>query len=297
MSVSDDPRDPGSVPPAGELDELASALLDGVATPAEAARAADPDVAARLRSFTRVRDAVAAPVPPVDDDARERGIAAALAAWDAGDDLTARRADRERRVRRSIDWARPLGIAAAVLAALAVGGLAIRGIDREDDDSGDAATAALEEQEATADGADAGADSEAGGGMTYEDSTVMSSPVAQLGDYGSLDELVVDAVGAVGQQRAGAGTGPTDDMGDDDGAGEAPTATGESAPDVPPIAAPGGCAATTGGDGAIGSTRAFLEGQAVVVHVFEVAGQPGARRVVTVAEADCSTIDDRIVPG
>jgi hypothetical protein len=69
-----------------DLDELASALLDGLLTDDEAAAAKrDPAVAARLAELTAVRDAVRQTPAGPDPVARERGLAAALAAFDAGD--------------------------------------------------------------------------------------------------------------------------------------------------------------------------------------------------------------------
>lgn len=69
------------------FDELASAHLDGVTTPTEAARiAADPALQARVEEFRRVRAALAE-VPAADPAHREAAIAAALAAFD--DDASA----------------------------------------------------------------------------------------------------------------------------------------------------------------------------------------------------------------
>jgi hypothetical protein len=71
------PRDP---------DELASALLDGLLTDDEATAAKrDPAVVARLAELAAVREAVRRPLPEPDPVARERGLAAALAAFEAGD--------------------------------------------------------------------------------------------------------------------------------------------------------------------------------------------------------------------
>lgn len=72
------PRDP---------DELASALLDGLLTDDEAAAAGrDPAVVARLAQLAAVREAVRRPPAGPDPVARERGVAAALAAFEAGDE-------------------------------------------------------------------------------------------------------------------------------------------------------------------------------------------------------------------
>jgi hypothetical protein len=72
------PRDP---------DDLASALLDGLLTDDEAAAATrDPVVVARLAELAAVREAVRRLPAGPDAVARERGLAAALAAFDAGDE-------------------------------------------------------------------------------------------------------------------------------------------------------------------------------------------------------------------
>jgi hypothetical protein len=77
------PRDP---------DDLASALLDGLLTDDEAAVARrDPAVVARLAELAAVREAVRRPPAGPDPVARERGLAAALAAFEAGDDAAEQR--------------------------------------------------------------------------------------------------------------------------------------------------------------------------------------------------------------
>ena len=62
-------------------DELVSAYLDGEATPAEIAEVERDDaLSARAEQLRAVRDAVAAPVPPMSAESRDRMIEAALAA-------------------------------------------------------------------------------------------------------------------------------------------------------------------------------------------------------------------------
>lgn len=71
--------------PDDALDELASAVLDGEATPDEVARVADdPDLQRRRDELATVRVAIAAPVP-VPAGAADQAVAAALAALPAGD--------------------------------------------------------------------------------------------------------------------------------------------------------------------------------------------------------------------
>ncbi|MET0902255.1 MAG: hypothetical protein ABWZ52_03355, partial [Acidimicrobiales bacterium] len=106
-----------------ELDDLASAHLDGATTAEEAARvAADPVLRARVEELRAVRDALAQ-VPPVDAAVRDQAIATALSALDEDDgpvapvapvtELTARRRGRSRSVARAVS-------AAAVVVLLAV---------------------------------------------------------------------------------------------------------------------------------------------------------------------------------
>ena len=67
-------------------DELVTAVLDGEATDAQAATvAADPVLSARLEELRAVRRAVGAPTEPPEPAARDRAVAAALAAWSPDD--------------------------------------------------------------------------------------------------------------------------------------------------------------------------------------------------------------------
>lgn len=104
--------------PTHDLDELASAHLDGETTPDEAARAlADPAVVARIAQLRAVRDAVALPDRPVDQARRDLAIAAALDVFEAeavADDVALLAVARARRQRRS--WQIRLVGAAAVIA-------------------------------------------------------------------------------------------------------------------------------------------------------------------------------------
>ena len=112
------------------LDELASALLDDAAGPDDAARAAEPAVAARRAAFEEVRAAIRAEAPHPTAQGREAAIAAALAAADQADGsvvaLDARRAGRSR-------WARAVGVAAAVVLAAALVPTLLDGGEGSDD--------------------------------------------------------------------------------------------------------------------------------------------------------------------
>jgi hypothetical protein len=122
--------------PDPHLDELASAHLDGRATPEEEARlASDPRGPARVARLAAARDAVGLPDRPVDPDRRDAAIAAALAAADeaAGAPVDELAAARRRRAARRLGWA--AAAAAAVALAVAVPRLL-------DDDSGSSTLAA-----------------------------------------------------------------------------------------------------------------------------------------------------------
>ena len=72
------------LPEDDSLDAAASVLVDGVATPEEAALvAASPDGAARLAALRAVAEAVGRPGPAQDPSAAASALAAALAAFDA----------------------------------------------------------------------------------------------------------------------------------------------------------------------------------------------------------------------
>ncbi len=89
---------PLPVPDENSLDAAASALVDGLATPEEAAlMAASPDGAARLAALQAVAEAVGRPGPVQDPSAAARALAAALAAFDAaGTDAAAGDGGRDR---------------------------------------------------------------------------------------------------------------------------------------------------------------------------------------------------------
>jgi hypothetical protein len=193
MSDPTDPRDSES------LDELASAYVDGEATPDEVARVdADPTLLARVAELRTVAAAVAEPVDPPPAEVRDAHIAAALAAADepaertgAPADLAAERAERDRHRRRLV----ALSVAAAVLVAvIAVPLLARLG------GGGDTETATVEDRESSAaeeSGAapttlaeqDAGGEAGAGPvGEGLEDDLALT--VIALGSFDDEDELV-----------------------------------------------------------------------------------------------------------
>ena len=171
-----------------DLDDLASAHLDGATTADEAARiAADPELQARVQALRAVRDALREPVA-TDPARRDAAIAAALNAFD--EDGDARKAPDRTVVplspRRGFSptTVRVLG-AAAVIALLALLIPVLASSTGDDDEAsfqstGDAIAGA-------ADGAGAG-----GGESSPEASTTTAADAAvrQLGSYASVDELV-----------------------------------------------------------------------------------------------------------
>jgi hypothetical protein len=188
------------VPQVGPDEELASALLDGEATDAEARRAAEPDVARAFTAYAEVAGLVGRPVEPVNAQARDAAIAAALTAFDRGEtdepdepDITDELAARRSRTRVT-GW---LGAVAAALVVLAgLGLLASFVADDDESSSGETAASPTEETDAasapttfaatTAPGADAAeeAASAAGG---------VAAAAPYLGDYADLDGLFTAA--------------------------------------------------------------------------------------------------------
>jgi hypothetical protein len=200
------PRDP---------DDLASALLDGLLTDDEAAVAQrDPAVAARLVELAAVRDAVRRPPAGPDPVARERGLAAALAAFEASE------APAEQReagavgstvrshghrhpptgpaaARAGTRW-RPRGpagrrwltAAAVVLAVVGLGVLASNW-DAGSDDADNAAQGGATEESSDEAGGDSSAAEGPDSGTTEESVAPSAAPgeIVDLGDVGSSDAL------------------------------------------------------------------------------------------------------------
>ena len=105
-----------------EMDELASAYLDGEATPEEAALVeSDPRMQALVEELRAVRDLVAAPVEGPSDEVRDQMIARAL---DHRAPVVSMETAR-RRLRAIPPQARVILAAAAVVAAIAVVGVTI----------------------------------------------------------------------------------------------------------------------------------------------------------------------------
>lgn len=182
--------------PVPDRDELASAYLDGVATPDEVARVeADTDLRARVEELRAVRDAVGATVASPTAADRDRAIEAALAAF--GEPATGEQhsapADLDGARRRRAQRMRYTGIASVAAAAVAVlAATVLIGDDTSDDQiaaTGDASsrtTAAVEVYNSDL-GGNAVDDSSAGG---QTGTLGPSTTPRQFGVVGSLDLLM-----------------------------------------------------------------------------------------------------------
>jgi hypothetical protein len=246
-----------------DFDELASAHLDGVTSPEEAARVeANPALLARVEELRAVRAALGE-VPAVDATRRDAAITAALAAFEedgAGRGAVALVTPLAAR-RLSPTTVRVLS-AAAVVAILALLVPLLSGIDGGDDDATFEATGdAIErDSDASADGPDAAAESD---GST----TVLNGAAADadLGTYDDLDALA--AAVTSGELDAGSFDAPNDQ--------------GESAVQ---LCAPAPTADTRAG-------TAVVAGEPVVVWIGVT---PEGRQVLTVLRAGgCEVLDER----
>lgn len=177
----------------GDLDAMCADL--GLDPTAVRARLAAPEAAARRARLTAARDALAAPVHPLDDLARRRLVQGALADAEPDTTIPARSAtsggsDRSRR-----RWSLLAGAAAAVLVVVGVVALT-----RQVDD---------------------------GSASKSSGSSTANAPKGDLGDVGSLDQSQVDRL-VDGGGTTGAGS-------DSAATGSAPAAEGftENATSVP----------------------------------------------------------------
>jgi hypothetical protein len=313
MSGPDDPSatgpggDPVASGPGGrdgddsDPDVLASALIDGVLDDAGAAAARQrPDVMARMAEIESTRAALrGAPVPPPDPAARERAIAAALAAFDDAatppvparepvPDLAARQHRREAWRRGAARW---LGAAAAV-AVLAAAAAGLATLDTTSD-SDNAATGAAEpetlddasegEQEESGAAADAPASGGGADDETVAEEVPPGAPLAagDLGSFASADDLVADL-----RTRAAR---DADSTGATDGGGEAAASAGDLLPDLR-----SGCGADLPGPLEDGDTVVRLWGTATFqggpVDVLVIRTPDGDR--VVALDAGCNVVID-----
>jgi hypothetical protein len=295
------PRDP---------DDLASALLDGLLSDDEAAVARrDPAVVARLAELAAVREAVRRPPTGPDPVARERGLAAALAAFEAGDDPAEQRgagavgstvsaggrrrpAERPAAGRTGTPW-RPRGTAGrhwltAAAVVLAVVGLGV--LVSNWDTGGDTADNAAQGGSADSDDAGGGsgsatAEEESEGGTTEQRAapTVAPAGIVDLGDVDSSEALAERARSALAAgsssplSEASGGQDPAD-AGADGGALRSQCVDAAGAARLPAT-----------GETIVLEARATLDGDSVDVLVLATDGK---ERVVAV-DATCEVVVDR----
>lgn len=266
-----------------QADEVASAYLDGQASPAEVARIeADPQLRARVEALERARAALQAAVP-VDPARREAALASALAVAAepggvlAGDPSVPEAAvlARPRRWRAAPSPRRRYLTAAAAVAvaALALGLLS----PLEGNDEGDTASVALDDE---ADASGSG-DGERLDGAERDEATAgpeRSSPGSgpvELGAFGELDDLV-DAAGT----RTDPTAWPTTTV----GAAGAMTSTTLAGPCADQLVVPPDAEVLL-------EATATLDGEPVVVVVHQ--SPAGDRWLVVAARHDCRTLVDQ----
>jgi hypothetical protein len=302
-----------------DLDALASDLLDGL-LPAERSAAAlrDPAVAQRVAEMRAARELVREG-PTVDPARREAGLAAALgaagtlspgadsadtpAASGAPDEVGARRDQARpahRRRRQVPGW---LTAAAVLLLVVAFGGLVatVGGSDRDD-------------TQTSSDAAAPPTDESAGGAVSGDD----SGPDADADSAESSDApaagapTTTAALGAEGNRLTTSPENPPIDLGDVASVDEVAAAVGAEAPlaarsaeeqsnaqaaDAAALARFAGCR-PTGAEDEPGRTVipvavAALDGRPVTAWLVS---EDGARTVI-VADAGCTVVGQRAIPG
>ena len=264
-------------------DDLASALLDGTLPEAAAAAARrDPAVLARMAAMAEARDRLR-DVPPPDPRARDRAVAAALAAFEPAAGGPGRVADLGESRRRRRGPPRWLGAAAAVV--LVVAGLAGLAVLAGDGQGGDEDVSLSAEQDAG--GAASGDDASDEAGGDDRDDGAAAAP--------TTPEEAARAAGYLGSFASAAALADhvSDLASGDFSAGEAETA--ESVVPSQSTLATAACAAESlppvlrDGDGTIELYgHADLDGAPVEVWVVSTAG---GRRLVAV-DPSCRTVVD-----
>jgi hypothetical protein len=262
-------------PPPRDPDDVASDVVDGLLPPDEAAAAQrDPAVTQRVRRILEARDALRS-TPPVDADAAERAIAAAVDALDPMG-TPAGTADQDRATSplspslRSID---STGMGSETSEDTAASGAQAE--SSEPDQAG---------EESTAEGGGAGAAPDAGDGASSategQSRTRSDAPVPQLGAVRDADELAARVTPSVDDSLDRSPQQP------DAGA----PAADESAESLGETASCDGLTAT--GDPSRGVSvfvaDAVLDGTPVRVHVYRSGGQP---QLVATDDA-CTTVVD-----
>ena len=287
-------------------DELASALLDGLLTDDEATAAKrDPVVAARLAELTAVREAVRRTPGGPDPAARERGLAAALAAFDAGDGgeqrgtgasagttvspLGRRRSATQPAAAHRGAPRRPRGTAgrrwltaaAIVLAVVGVVGLAVLA-SNWDTGSDDRDTAASSSDDADRSGNATEEQPEGGTAAESVPPSVALGGIVELGDVDSPEALAERARSARADGSPSALGQASDGVGGPDEAGGGVPLAGPCAD------APAAAQLPAAGETIVLEARATLDGDRVDVWVLAADGK---ERVVAV-DATCAIVID-----
>ena len=287
-------------------DDLASALLDGLLTDDVAAAARrDPAVAARLAELAAVREALARPPADPDPAVRERGLAAALAAYDASERSEAdepvraavsplgraRAAARPATSRADTPW-RPRGraprrwlTAAAVMLVVVGLGVLARNWNVGNDDTDTAAREAATDESSNDAGGAGSAAGDADSGTTEESAAPSGGP-AGIVDFGEVDssDALADRARSILAERfdsplAQGSAGEAEaDQGADGGAGFLPAACSDDAEDL--SAAP---------QTLVLRGRAIFDGEPVDVWVLAADGE---ERVVAI-DASCTVVVDQ----
>lgn len=257
------------------LDELASAYLDGAASPDEAAVVgADPALQARVAAMAEVRAAlqqvVAAPA-----DRRDAALAAARAAFEAGEPSDASPAapaplrSPAARWRWSPRTVRLVGAAAVVLLLAAV----VPVLSRLGDDD-DSQAARFEETGAAIGGSGQGADraldgapAEDSGAVTTTAGAAATDQLGHLGEFSSVEEAFAALAQAVDQALP------------------APTQMEIDVSSCPP---------PTSGPRSVAS--AVVDGEPVVVLVEPAGDDDGGRTATAYRVRDCRFLDRASIP-
>ncbi|RIK04831.1 MAG: hypothetical protein DCC48_12370 [Acidobacteria bacterium] len=206
-----------------DLDELASAYLDGETTGDEAARVEDdPSALARVDRLAAVADAIAQPVDLPAVDQREDQIAAALtAALPETTTVASLAAQRERRAARQTRLVAIASVAVVAVLALVALPLMLRGGDDTSELATEPETPAEPEEVIEQDALEDEGDATLGEQPTTESaeqaplSTVTpgvgASPdlayTGDLGDFATVEDLVEEVQASAGSHE---GTGTTD---------------------------------------------------------------------------------------
>jgi hypothetical protein len=250
------------LPPApdDDRDELASAYLDGEATPEETARVeADPALTARVAELRAVARAVADPATPPDDQARDQAIERAMAAFDdvARGTPVDLAAERRRRSRTRL-WV--ASVAAAVLVAL----VAVPLLARTMGDGGtDTASQTADEDAVASDRQTTTAEESAGaGGGSDSEPEAAGNERPFLGSFAD-EEALLDGVSS-------AAFAPTNG-------------------DVSPLAAATPCPLPDSASDPVAVYDATLAGDPVTVVVF---ADPYSAQRVVVLDARCEALVD-----